>query len=486
MRLPTLLGLCAAALAAGAVDARQLGDITFSPCDLRAPHGPGMVEAECASFEVPEDPAAPDGRRIALRLALVPARASRPQPDPVVMLAGGPGQSALEAFPTAYAAFKPLLARRHVLLVEQRGTGESSPLKCPWPDWKRPAVADENAARELARQCLARYDGKADARFYTTSDYIGDLERVRQALGIAQFNLAGGSYGTRVALEYLRRHPDSLRSVFIDSVVPPELALGQDHARNLDDALAGIARRCSADAACHERFGDVGATLRRLREQVRQSPRTVAFRHPQTNAPLSAPFGEVALLSVARMFSYSPQASALLPLLLSEAAAGRPEPLLAQTELLYGALGGELAHGMELSVMCAEDAEFMQTSAQDRDTLMGAALPELVAAQCAVWPRGARPPDFKQPVVSSKPVLLLAGQYDPVTPPRYAEQVAKTLSNSRLLVAKGQGHTPEGVGCMPRLLKEFVERLQPQALDAACLEALGDVPFFLDFQGPSP
>jgi pimeloyl-ACP methyl ester carboxylesterase len=486
MFLRTILLVAAFALLPDAAHARTLGAVTFEPCELRAPRGGGRVEAGCATLEVPEDPAAPDGRRITLRLALVPARASRPEPDPVLFLAGGPGQSALEAYPTGQAAFRPLLARRHVLLVEQRGTGGSSPLTCPLPDWKVPAAQDAAGAREQARACLRRYDGKADPRHYTTSDYLRDLERVRQALGIAHVNLAGGSYGTRVALEYLRRHPDAVRSVFIDSVVPPELALGQDHARNLEDALGAIAARCAADAGCQARFGDLGATLRGLRRQVREAPRTVAFRHPQTHALLRGPFSEFALLVVARMFAYSPQASALLPLLLTEAAAGRPEALLAQAELLHASLDGELAHGMELSVLCAEDADLLHPRAEDRDTLMGNALPELVAAQCAVWPRGARPDGFHDPVVSDKPVLLLSGQYDPVTPPRYAEQVARTLSNSRHLVAAGQGHTPMTVGCMPRLLKEFVETLEPRAIDAGCLDALGDAPFFVDFQGPPP
>jgi pimeloyl-ACP methyl ester carboxylesterase len=482
----TTLLIAALALSPGAAGARMIGDVTFEPCDLRNARGGARVEAECARFEVPEDPAAPDGRRITLRLALVAARGSRPQPDPVVFLAGGPGQSAIEAYPGMHAAFRPLLARRHVLLVEQRGTGESSPLKCRLPDWKDPGAQDATAVRDEAADCLRRYEGKADPRHYTTSDYIRDLERVRRALGIAQVNLAGGSYGTRVALEYLRRHPDAVRSVFIDSVVPPELALGQDHARNLEDAFASIAARCSADGACRERFGDVGATLRQLREQVRRAPRAVSFRHPQTHALLSAPLGEAALLAVTRLFAYSPQASALLPLLLSEAAAGRPEALMAQTELLYASLGGELAHGMELSVLCAEDADALRSRPEDRYTLMGNALPELVAAQCAVWPRGERPEGFHDPVVSDKPVLLLSGEHDPVTPPRYAEQAARTLSNSRHLVARGQGHTPMAVGCMPRLLKQFVDTLEPKSLDASCLDALGETPFFLDHQGPAP
>jgi pimeloyl-ACP methyl ester carboxylesterase len=483
---PTGAALLLACAVSAPAHARQVGQVRFEPCELKAARVPGSVDAECARFEVPENRAAPDGRRIALRLALVPSTSLKPQPDPVVLLAGGPGQSAVESYPVAQAALRPLLRKRHILLVEQRGTGESSPLKCALPDWKQEGPQGIAAARTQALECLRRYEGKADPRYYTTGDYIADLEQVRGALGVAQFNLAGGSYGTRVALEYLRRHPGAVRSVFIDSVVPPELALGQDHARNLDEALAAMAQRCLAEPKCHERFGAFGATLRRLREEVKRAPRQVSFRHPQTNAAMSVTFGEAALVGVARIFSYAPQSAALLPLLLTEAARGRPEPLLAQAELLLASLGDQLAHGMELSVICAEDADLLTARPEDRDTLLGNDLADYFHAQCSVWPHGTRPDDFRRPVVSDKPVLLLSGQYDPVTPKRYAEQVAKTLSNSRHLVAKGQGHTPMGAGCMPRLLREFIEKLQPKTLDASCLDALGDTPFFLDYQGPGP
>lgn len=485
MRTLALILLAVLPLAAGPAAARTLGSIEFTPCELDSPIG-GRVEAECARFPVPEDHSRPEGRSLLLHLALVPARAARPQPDPVVMLAGGPGQSAIESYPVAQAALRPLLKRRNVLLVEQRGTGRSNPLRCALPDWKDPAAQDAGTARALALACLEAYRGRADTRFYTTVDYIRDLERVREALGVAQVNLVGGSYGTRVALDYLRRHPQAIRSVVLDSVVPPELPLGQDHARNLEEALDVTARRCAADAACRERHGDVRATLRELLRRVRAGAQPVTIRHPQTHALLRVPFNEAALAGVVRLFSYAPQATALLPLLLDEAAHGRPEPLLAQAELLYASVLDQLAHGLELSVICAEDADLLQARPDDRDTLLGNDFVAFLRAQCAVWPHGARPADFKQPVVSDKPVLLLAGERDPVTPPRYAAAVARTLSNSRVLIARGQGHTPMSEGCTPRLLQQFVDTLQPRDLDAACLEVLGDAPFFLDYQGAGP
>lgn len=464
----------------------RLGEIEFKPCRLHTAQVPGSVEAECARITLPENAAAPGGRKISVRLALLASRASKPAPDPVVLLAGGPGQSAVEAYPMAQGALGSLLARRHILLVEQRGTGESNPLKCPLPDWKKPQAQTLAAARGQALACLSSYDGKADTHFYTTDDYIADLEQVRVAAGVAQFNLVGGSYGTRVALEYLRRHPASIRSAFIDSVVPPGLALGQDHARNLDDAIEGMSARCTADKACAASLGDIGARLRALKAQVEREPRTVTIANPRTHEPESAPFDAAALVGVARLFSYAPETIAVLPLLVSEAAKGRPEALLAQAELIYSSLPDQLAHGLELSVICAEDADLLQMREEDRDTLMGNDFTAFIRAQCEVWPHATRAADFKQPVVSSVPVLLLSGQNDPVTPPRYAEQVAKTLSNSRHLVAKGQGHTPMGAGCMPRLIREFIEKAEPQKLDAGCLEALGDAPFFIDAQGPSP
>lgn len=473
-------------LVAAPAAARTLGSVEFEPCTLTAEGRPTSLAAECARLEVPENPQAPDGRRLSLSMALVPASGPRPHEDLVVFLAGGPGQAALDSFPLIEPAFERILRDRHVLLVDSRGTGGSNALRCPFDDAISAADMTREALERHARDCLERIDDRADPRWYSTRDAVRDLETVRAALGAPMLNLVGGSYGTRVALSYLAAYPQSVRSVVLDGVVPQDLALGQDHARNLENALRKLSDHCSADAACRERHGDVLARLGQLRRQLSTEPIEVELRHPVTHEPRRERLDRYALAGVARMFPYSPQAAVLLPLLVDEALAGRPQPLVAQSLLLTEGLDERIAHGMQLSVMCAEDAPLLELRPEDADTFLGNSLIELAQAQCAVWPHRAFDPAFKQPLRSDVPALLLSGEWDPVTPPAYAERVLQHLSNARHLVARGQGHIVIGAGCMPKLAAEFVDTLDPAALDTGCLALLGPPPVWLSFQGPQP
>lgn len=473
-----LLGFSAAASAATGIE--------FSDCDLRDASGIPRVEAQCARYSVAEDRAQPQARRIELRIARIPARIAGAWPDPVVFLAGGPGQSAVEAYLSVQAGLARLHRHRDILLIDQRGTGGSNRLACALPDLEQaqPVVAQD--WRRLAEDCLARVAPIADPRHYTTSDYVDDLEEVRGALGIAQVNLIGGSYGTRVALEYLRRHPDVVRSVVVDGVVPPELALGADHARNLDDALGRIFAACSANAECRDRHGDPMQELRLLQAQLGLAARPVAYREPIEFKDKTGTLTRGILAGVVRLFAYKPESAALLPLWLAEAGRGNAAPLYAQIDLLSRNLEQQLAHGMELSVLCSEDLPGLIADPREAQTVLGASLVEGLRAQCEVWPRGRMPADFKQPLESDAPVLILSGENDPVTPPRYGDQVVATLSHGRHIVAPGQGHITMNSGCVPRLLAEFVESGDAKALDAGCVDELGAMPAFLDYNGFGP
>ena len=461
--------------------------LDLQDCELTGANGSVVIQAECAHLQVPEDHAAPDGRQINLYFARIPARSREPAPDPLIFFAGGPGQSATESYPLVHGALSRLNSKRDIWLLDQRGTGQSTPLPCAIPPEVLLGESSDELMISMARNCRTELEADGtDLRQYTTTDAARDVETVRLLMGSPQLNLVGGSYGTRMALRYLHQYPDAVRSVVLDSVVPPEVALGQDHARHLDDALEQLFALCQADAACAERYGDPAASLAQLRKQLRAQPLRMEIPDPVTHQPVTEIFNHDALAGLVRLYSYGPESAALLPLLIDEALQGRAGPLLAQGRMLVAQMVDAIYYGMQLSVSCAEDAQLLEIREQDNQRLIGNELVRLLKLQCAQWPIGEAPADFHAPASSEHPVLLLSGELDPVTPPAYAERVHQQLPNSRHLIAPGQGHIAMTRGCMSRLLDEFVTHLQPDELDAACLQALSPPAFFLDYLGTAP
>jgi len=463
-----------------------LGQIAFKPCSLEAPLGRDSLEAQCARFEVPEDRAQPGGRKIALNVAwLQPSENGKPLPDPVFFIAGGPGQSAVETYPGLDPAFREVRRQRNVILVDQRGTGKSNPLSCP-PDGNSEDNDTPEAMQAYAERCASELSTRADLRHYTTTDAVADLEAVRKAIGAAQLNLVGVSYGTRVAQQYAMRHPASTRSIVLDSVVPNTLGLGNIFARNLDDALALQFGVCSKDPACRKTLGDPRAELDRLLNHLRAQPETVSYRDATSGEPKTDTLRAEAVAGMVRMYAYMPLASSLLPKLIHEANAGHYQGLMALVKLMSGQMREAMAMGMQMSVVCSEDADSMVTRAEDADTVLGNLMPQGMAATCKVWPKGTMPADFHHALATPVPALVLEGEFDPVTPPRYGEEVVKTLPNGRLFVLRGQGHSVLGIGCMPKLFAQFIEKADARSLDGKCLDTLGYVQPFTSFNGAEP
>jgi pimeloyl-ACP methyl ester carboxylesterase len=468
----------------------KIGTLTLTSCNLAQPNSGLSTAAWCADFPVPENRADPHSRTIVLKLAVLRSRAQVASKDMLAFLVGGPGQAATDSASQIAAMLKPLLAHRDVLLLDQRGTGGSNALTCKGADdavtLEGEVAFDAGKMRNAASECVKQLAGRADPRYYTTTIAAQDLEDVRKALGAPQFDLVGVSYGTRIAQQYLMRYPDAVRSMVLDSVVPNPLALGQDFARNLDDALKAQFARCTAEPACRQQFGDPDQTLYQLRDALRANPHEVSFRDPQSYRTVKRVLNEDSLASVVRMFAYTPATAALLPLSIDAAAHGDVGPLLGQAKILSGELAELMGSGMQYSVICSEDADLLLARPQDAGTILGTRMVDALNAVCSVWPKGTRPADFHQPLKTAKPVLLLAGQYDPVTPPRYAEDVAKGLPNARVLVLKGQAHAVMAMGCTPQLVQHFVEKLDPKTLDASCLDRLQATPIFIDFNGATP
>ena len=469
---------------------RMLGSIAFKPCTLAPPSGAGSVEAQCGALDVAENPAQPQGRRIKLNIAWIPANENgNTAPDPVFLLAGGPGQSATESYPLLAAAFRDVLKQRGVVLVDQRGTGKSNPLRCEDPgdtDMSLDEAAMQAAMRSAIIRCRDALSKHADLRFYTTTDAVRDLDAVRQAISAQQINLLGISYGTRVAQQSAMRYPGSTRSLVLDSVAPNDIYLGNDFARNLESALALQFGRCDKQSSCAEALGDPGARLQTLMAKLKSDPPLVTYRDASTGVSKQEKLYPGHVVGLARMYAYQPAASAILPLLLNEASQGRYDGLMALAKMLGGNLSEQMAYGMQLSVICSEDVDGLQSDPAMAASLLGNAVVDGLIAQCKQWPKGARPADFHAPLVSAVPALLLSGELDPVTPPAYAASVVKHLSHGRALVLRGQGHNVIGAGCMPKLFAQFLETADAKSLDAKCLDTLAYAQPFTSFNGWDP
>ncbi len=471
-------------------DARRLGELEFAKCELPVvgirPTNP--VNAECTTLKVPENWAEPQGRQIELALAFVPSRSPKPLTDPVFMLAGGPGQSARESWRGVAGAFRNVLADRNVILLDQRGTGASARFDCPTDptDDAMSVTPSADVIANMARECVAKAGEAFDPRYYTTEDAAKDLDFVRAKIGAPKVNLLGVSYGTRMAQIYYKRYPDKVRTLVLDSMVPNELILGTEHAINLEDALKAQLARCTADKECGERFGDSYATLKALSAELAITTRPIETRDPRTGESRTRTLNRGSLGIVARMYAYSPETMALLPVTLAEARAGRFEPLIAQAQMMSEDLGSQISMGMHWSVLCTEDSAGYAARPQDAELLLGQDFIETTQTWCANWPKVEAAPDFHEPATGPVPALLISGEFDPVTPPRYGDQIAKGLPNSRHLVAPGQGHGVLGRGCMPRLITEFIASADASKLKPECLSQLSPAPFFLNLSGAAP
>ncbi|MEY3516828.1 MAG: hypothetical protein RIS67_1045, partial [Pseudomonadota bacterium] len=468
-------------------NSRLLGSIRFAPCTLAK--GTESLMAYCGTLQVPENHDAPDGRKITLAISWLPA-SGEAEPDPIFMLAGGPGQAARGSFPMLSGAFAEARKKRNIILLDQRGTGDSNPLKCVNEQGESAVVDDEDytadAATDFAKRCAAQFEGKVDVAQFSSSDAIRDLDAARKALGAEQINLIGISYGTRMAQLYGKRYPQHTRTITIDGIAPLESVLGQDHAKNLESSLDLQFAQCAKDKACREKLGDPRAQLNTLLATLAKGPVPVHYRDAITGEWKDGQFSSGHLAMLTRLLAYQPQAASLLPMQFAEANQGRVDALMALSEMVTRDISDQIMHGMQLSVMCGEDVPDLVVDPEDGKRLLGTGLVELMKAQCAVWPHKVRPADYRVPLKGNLPVLILSGEFDPVTPPRYGDMVAKHLPNSKHIIAKGQGHNVLPVGCMPRLFAKFLESADAKNLDDACIKTLTYAPMFTGLNGWEP
>lgn len=480
--------VCAGAALFSASVCSFAGAPEFSPCYLTGSGGNGNLQAECASWSRPLDPASADGQQIELFVAKLKSTAIDPAKDAFTVINGGPGGSSIELMVDLAPVLQAFTRERDVIVIDQRGTGQSAPLVCEaLTDSTDTLDADQVLA--LTQDCIDKLPH--DPRLFTTTVAVQDLEALRTTLGYEQLSVYGVSYGTRVALQYMRTYPDSVRSLVIDGVVPPELNLGSIVAFNSQQTLDSVFARCLEEPACNSRFPNTESDFKRLAEQLRAKPVPLNIQHPVTGIPtaIEVSYGHLAIWI--RLALYAPSTTALIPLIIDQAAnQGNYLPVAASGLRMLHQLNDSLNYGMHNAVVCTEDAPFYDDANEDfaalEQTYLGRDMYDTLKAMCSVWPAGVMDANMKQPISSSVPTLVLSGEFDPITPPAYGEAVMPGLSNAKHIVAPGQGHGTIARGCIPKLILEFVESASVEEIDESCVAHLGDYPFFVDLMGPPP
>lgn len=448
-------------------------------------------EVQCGAVSVAEDPERPDGRRIDVHYAVVPAVARARALEPVFVFAGGPGQSARRAAGQVQPLFARLNARRDIVYVDQRGTGASNPLACADDGAAATrSLADSLDAARLAarsRECLRRLAAQHDLRQYATWIAVRDVDAVRAALGHERINLWGASYGTRAALEYLRQYPQRVRSLVLDGVAPPDMALPASFARDAQAGLRALLAACAAAVECSSRYPALDAALARLLARADGNGFAATVAHPFTGRPQDLRIDRATLAALLRAPLYVPSLAALLPYALAEAERDNLAPLLAVATALSGNVAENFAEGMHFAVVCAEDLPRVDAAARAAATAtpLGASFLALYDDLCAAVPRREVPPAFYELSAAEVPVLILSGGADPATPPRHGERVAARLRRATHVVAPHLAHGVSLQGCAPELIGGFIRQGSADGLDTTCLQRL-PAPTFFAAPGSAP
>jgi pimeloyl-ACP methyl ester carboxylesterase len=475
-------------LAAQVIAAAPSTSLALEECRLDSTVARGEADGRCGWFEVAENRDDPRSKRIRVHVAVMPALRKQPLTDPLFIITGGPGQAASDFYLSSAGAFERLRSDRDLVIVDQRGTGKSQQLQCTLPDEFESAAFDKALMQRYARDCLQSLPG--DPRYYTTSVAVRDLEEIRQALNYDKINFYAISYGTRVAQHYLRRHPEHVRAVILDGVVPVELALGPTIAIHAQQALDALLTRCEADTACSTAFPNIVATFSRLRAELAQQAVPVSIPDPRTAKRTPLNFTAMHMAVALRMLSYSDDTASLLPFLIHEAANQRPQAMAAQALLVSRNLRDQMAMGMQNAVICTEDVPFITDAAQADPAIaasyLGSVFLDSLRATCEVWPRGVIDADFHAPLKSDVPTLLLSGDNDPVTPASFGEQAAQGFSQGKHIVFAGQGHGQLSSRCGVSLIRRFIESGVIANLDTSCVAQVVSAPFIIDANGPTP
>jgi pimeloyl-ACP methyl ester carboxylesterase len=416
-----------------------------------------------------EDRRARSGRQLELDVVVLRATGKAPQPDPVFFLEGGPGKGAA----AGWQRFRDLWMRsdRDIVLMNQRGTGGSNRLTLPSQRKQDlQGFLDPPIRTDQIGEAIAELGKNADLRMYSTPDAMDDLNDLREALGYEQINLVGGSYGTRAALVYIRRHETTVRTAILNGVAPIEFKNPLYHAQSAQYALDKIFQRVEEDPVYCRAFPDLRKKFDEILERFADGSVKVDVTVVGTGEVVTLNLSKDAFAASLAYQMYYMDTSRRVPLLLWQAWKGDFKPFVISAIQRNRALSQSVALGMLLSVTAAEDVARIRPEEIEpltRDTFLGDFRVRSQVRACRDWPKSQLAEDFGQPVRSNVPALIWSGEIDPVTPPQWGETCAKHFPNSVHVVAPA-AHGVSG-SCITTIEKRFLEKGSAEGLDISCV-----------------
>ncbi|MEO6654471.1 MAG: alpha/beta fold hydrolase [Pyrinomonadaceae bacterium] len=455
------------------------GHSQLRPCSIK-----GIEEKMlCGEFEVFENRIVRSGRKIKLKIIVIPASNASSNETPLFYLDGGPGLAATQN--TRFFAVDVTNYRRDrdIVLVDQRGTGGSNALSCSPTSSSPQYFLDEMYPVEYVKKCRSELEKKADLTQYTTEIAMDDLDDIRIWLGYSKINIWGLSYGTRAAQIYMRRHPGSVRSVVLSGALPTDHKMPMYHARDGQRALDLLLDSCLANQSCNSAFPNIKQELRTLIRNLRQSPAKVKYTQPKSNAKYHLRITADVFAEFLRKRLYSPASSRKVPLIIHQASLGDFVPFLNAIIPQDNGIHDDDSDGLYLSVTCAEDVPFISAASalkQSENTIFDSYRLIQQKRACGLWKRGKVSAGFRSPVVSNIPTLILSGNFDPITPPELGMKIAAHLSQSRQIVIATNAHIEDGLSnleCLDNLILTFINSADIHKLDASCLDKMTPQPF---------
>ena len=422
----------------------------------------------CVQIEVPRDWSAPEGEQMQISAAIVPALSANPEPDPLVVLAGGPGQAATDYGAMVYTAFREVRRERDIILFDQRGTGRSSILRCPQLSaWQYDAAS----VRRWAHSCAGTV---RDTQLYSLPQVIEDLEALRGALRLERINLWGVSYGTLTAQQYVRRYEKHVRSAILDGALAPSHQLLQSAGPDADAQLQALFQECAGSPACEARFPHLQQSFTRLLKALDRAPAPAVVKRPLSPIVTHVRLTRDAVVLMMRDALYSGRTRAILPYAIDEAAHGRWDVLLAMDSEMNTGTARAMAWGATLSVLCADQMPADQMPAAESqpaaaEGFTGDSYRRFWQTACTHWPYAATSTASRAPLRSRVPVLILSGGLDPITPPASGTVVAAQFETALHAIAPEAAHNVSDLGCAPSVLRVFLDSTSTTDTDVSCL-----------------